>query len=108
MNIIDFTNTCSNCRFNDGLVYASNPVKYKCTFDNNYYEGYHSCHLDLVPVTRCKNCDLFLTIKDGKEDEFYKDYPWDWCIGLGYDGLCKSTDKWTANDDYCNYGEIKK
>lgn len=34
---------CSQCKYNDGVVYASIPVKYKCTKDNNYYEGNHRC-----------------------------------------------------------------
>lgn len=44
------TMTCGNCVFTDGLCYASMPPKYKCTFDNNFYDGLHHCHLELVPV----------------------------------------------------------
>lgn len=58
LNILDKRQTCANCRFNSGEVYASNPVKYKCTFDNNYYDGIHPCHLDLVPVVRCRDCAI--------------------------------------------------
>lgn len=41
---------CGNCSFTDGLCYASMPPQYRCTFDNNFYDGYHKCHLELVPV----------------------------------------------------------
>ena len=30
--------TCGNYSFNDGLCYTSYPAKYRCTFDNEYYE----------------------------------------------------------------------
>lgn len=42
--------TCGNCPFNDGLCYTSAPPKYKCTFDNNFYDGMHACHHELKPV----------------------------------------------------------
>ena len=42
--------TCGNCSFNDGMCYTSNPPKFRCTFDNEYYEGFHPCHFDLKPV----------------------------------------------------------
>lgn len=41
---------CGSCSFNDGLCYTSNPPKYRCTFDNNFYDGLHECHLELKPV----------------------------------------------------------
>lgn len=44
------TMCCGNCSFTDGLVYTSYPPKYRCTFDNNFYDGHHACHLDLAPV----------------------------------------------------------
>lgn len=44
------TLNCANCSFTDGLCYTSLPPKYRCTFDNNFYDGYHACHLELAPV----------------------------------------------------------
>lgn len=41
---------CGSCSFTDRLVYTSYPPKYRCTFDNNFYDGDHSCHLELAPV----------------------------------------------------------
>lgn len=46
--------TCCNCSFNDGVCYASSPVRYRCTFDNVYYEGSHPCHFELTPVCHAK------------------------------------------------------
>ena len=42
--------TCGNCSFNDGVCYTSYPAKYRCTFDNGYYEGFHPCHFEMMPV----------------------------------------------------------
>ena len=46
--------TCCNCPFNDGMCYTSYPTKYRCTLDNNYYEGSHTCHFELAPVRHAK------------------------------------------------------
>lgn len=104
---IDFTNACSNCRFNDGLVYTSNPPKYKCTFDNEFYAGYHTCHLDLTPVVRCEKCIWFLPVEKGRVDEEYKDFNWDFCVTLGFDGLCTNVERWQNNNGFCNDGETE-
>ena len=51
MIVSDFnTMTCGSCSFNDGVCYTSYPPKYRCTFDNGYYEGFHPCHFELMPV----------------------------------------------------------
>lgn len=51
MIVSDFnTMTCGSCSFNDGTYYTSYPPKYRCTFDGEYYDGMHHCHLDLKPV----------------------------------------------------------
>lgn len=42
--------TCGNCPFNDGQCYTSLPPKFKCTFDNNFYDGMHVCHHEFKPV----------------------------------------------------------
>ena len=55
MIVKDFcTMNCANCYFTDGLVYTSMPPKYKCTFDGNYYDGWHKCHLELALVKHAK------------------------------------------------------
>lgn len=46
--------TCCNCPFNDGMCYTSYPTKYRCTLDNNYYEGSHTCHFEFAPVRHAK------------------------------------------------------
>ena len=48
------TMTCGNCSFNDGLCYTSMPPQYRCAFDNNFYDGFHACHLVLAPVVHAK------------------------------------------------------
>ena len=105
--LIDFKDTCSNCKFNDGMVYTSYPPKYKCTFNNEFYAGNHECHLDLAPVTRCEKCEWFLSVEEGRKDEEYKDMPWGFCISAGYNGLCTSIEKWRHNNDFCSEGTIK-
>ena len=51
MKVSDFCNMCcGNCSFNDSLCYTSYPPRYRCTFDNNFYDGGHSCHFELAPV----------------------------------------------------------
>ena len=55
MMVSDFcTMRCANCSFTDGLCYTSLPPRYRCTFDNNFYDGYHACHLELAPVKHGK------------------------------------------------------
>ena len=34
---------CSNCPFNDGLVYTSFPPKYKCTITDEFHLGEYIC-----------------------------------------------------------------
>ncbi len=36
-------NSCSNCGHNDGMVYTSYPVKYKCTLTNEWHEASYTC-----------------------------------------------------------------
>lgn len=93
MKILDTRHTCQNCRFNDGMAYTSNPVKYKCTFDGNFYEGLHPCHLDLAPVIRCKECKLWEKIESSLLGEVMC------CTGQGDVKIQK------AADDFCSYGE---
>lgn len=37
------SNSCSNCGHNDGAVYTSNPVKYKCTLTNEWHTSDYKC-----------------------------------------------------------------
>ena len=43
---------CANCKYNDGLVYTSFPVQYKCTIDNTFYRGDHQCDKEFVPAKK--------------------------------------------------------
>lgn len=36
-------NSCSNCGNNDGMVYMSNPPKWKCTLDDEWHTGAYCC-----------------------------------------------------------------
>lgn len=36
-------NSCSNCGNNDGMVYTSNPVKYRCTLTGEWHYADHKC-----------------------------------------------------------------
>ena len=35
--------SCSTCKYNDGNIYTSFPVKYFCTLNNTYYTCRHTC-----------------------------------------------------------------
>ncbi len=35
--------TCSNCNHNDGMVYTSNPPKWKCTLSNEWHTADYRC-----------------------------------------------------------------
>lgn len=41
---------CANCKCNDGLVYTSIPVQYRCTITNEYHTGDYSCDVEFAPV----------------------------------------------------------
>lgn len=77
MKASDFCNMrCRNCSFNDGLCYTSYPPKYRCTFDNNFYDGDHSCHLELTPVRHGK----WICVDSE---------PWDIILGFYYCSECR-------------------
>ena len=59
---------------------------------------------DLVEVTRCKDCQLYISAENMKKDPEYKKYD----NKLGHDGLCEGTDKWTDETDYCSCGKNKE
>ena len=59
---------------------------------------------DLVKVTRCKDCQLYISAENMKKDPEYKKYD----NKLGHDGLCEGTDKWTDENDYCSCGKNKE
>lgn len=99
IKILDTRHTCQNCRFNDGMAYTSNPVKYKCTFDGEYYEGMHPCHLDLAPVVRCKDC------KHCSEYAFGISHtPTLACVDVDENGVVKFAVA-TTPDHFCAKGE---
>lgn len=49
---------CGNCPHNDGLVYASLPPRFRCTFTNEYHLG-----------TDCCNVEVELKVKNDKTSE---------------------------------------
>ena len=59
---------------------------------------------DLVAVTRCKNCQHYISAENMKNDEMYKKYE----NALGHDGLCMATDKWTDKMNFCSDGKKKE
>lgn len=90
MMVSDFcTMTCANCSFTDGLCYTSLPPKYRCTFDNNFYDGYHICHLELAPV---KHAAWY-------EGNGYFDYDIDCSVPTYICSNCKSEEDYKS--DYC-------
>ena len=42
----NFHRCCSNCEMNDGMIYMSNPPKYRCTLTGNFNEANHICNSD--------------------------------------------------------------
>jgi len=43
MIVIDDKRHCSSCEYNDGNVYTSIPVQYKCKFTNEFHFGTFEC-----------------------------------------------------------------
>lgn len=41
---------CANCKYNDGLVYTSIPVQYRCTITNEYHTSAYNCDVEFAPV----------------------------------------------------------
>lgn len=48
---------CAYCKYNDGLVYTSIPVKYRCTITNEFHFGSDDCNVEFVPVRHGKWID---------------------------------------------------
>lgn len=44
--------TCGFCSHNDGLVYASCPVQYKCTFTNEFHFTTDKCNVECELVEK--------------------------------------------------------
>lgn len=57
----------------------------------------------VIPV-RCEKCFYFIPMDDVRECPLYKDYPIDYAVDMGYDGLCGNDDRWTGLDEYCSSG----
>lgn len=45
---------CAICKHNDGLVYTSIPVKYRCKITGEFHEGWYNCDVEFVPVRHGK------------------------------------------------------
>ena len=58
---------------------------------------------DIVEVTRCKNCQFYVSKEDMKKDELYKDYVSKLTTA---DGFCVSSGLFTNEDDFCSCAEI--
>lgn len=41
-----FYKCCSNCERNDGMIYMSNPMKYRCTLTGDFHEANYICNLE--------------------------------------------------------------
>ena len=84
---------CGTCSLNDGSVYTSDPVMYRCTVDGKYHFGNERCtykDYDFVPVVRCGNC-----AKRGKNR---RSIPGGCPFGI--------TDDTCDPDAYCSYGVL--
>lgn len=85
------TRTCGGCSFNDGQCYTSLPPKYKCLFDNNFYDGTHMCHHELKPVIHAE------WLEGSGIPEFVGD---DWFLRPTY--ICSNCfDEEARASDYC-------
>lgn len=45
---------CANCKYNDGRIYTSIPIQYRCTITNNYHPGCYNCEIEFAPVRRAE------------------------------------------------------
>ena len=41
---------CAYCEYNDGAVYTSIPVKYKCTITGEFHLALDDCNVEFAPV----------------------------------------------------------
>ena len=58
---------------------------------------------DLVEVTRCKNCQFYISEEDMKKDDMYANYMDDL---NNADGFCVNGDVFTNEDDFCSCAEM--
>ena len=93
--------TCSNCEHNDRMVYTSNPVKYKCTLNNDWHEADYRCEhwaeqqQKLVQGVYVDNLSDYITLtglnstgtENSKISNITKSNK---CAGCTYDGECDS------------------
>lgn len=59
---------------------------------------------NIVEVLRCKDCKWYMTEAETKEDPYFEDAE----NVLGYEGFCRSWDKWTDEEDFCSRGSEKE
>lgn len=41
---------CAYCKYNDGVVYTSNPPKYRCSVTGEYHLALDDCNVEFAPV----------------------------------------------------------
>lgn len=41
---------CAICKHNDGNIYTSIPVKYRCKITGEYHESWYNCDVEFAPV----------------------------------------------------------
>ena len=76
-------NSCSNCGNNDGMVYTSNPPKWRCTLDGEWHTGAYCCDywceqklFNGIPIencTRVQNVHLGVDLASKEDVEFVND-----------------------------------
>lgn len=102
MIVRDFCSlTCATCAFNEGYYYGQFiPVQYKCAFDGSCNDGYHRCHLELVPVVHARWED-----GDGNVEYLYGNLDDPYEVPTYRCSACKSEEELAS--DYCpNCGAV--
>lgn len=83
---------CVYCKYNDGLVYTSIPVKYRCTITNEFHFGSDDCNVEFAPVQhgkwinpedstcyKCSICGEYATQEHGLNEPIF----WKYCPNCG-------------------------
>lgn len=64
---------CGYCKHADGIVYASNPPKYRCSVTGEYHIPYDDCNVEFEPVRHGHWIECGEPNKDGEfELWFYR------------------------------------
>lgn len=64
--------------------------------------GIHELKHILLAQYKCEYCKYYMTLDEAKNNEMYKNYPFDAAEKLNKDGLCSNCDKWVFKDDFCS------